>query len=101
MLGFETERLCAYPVRAADEELFCRLYSDADTMRHIGNPLTWRAASARFQSIVQAPASAPYLFTLNSLDGNAVGLCGVVQICVARRSAEVGMMLLPSERSRG
>jgi RimJ/RimL family protein N-acetyltransferase len=101
MLGFETERLCACPVRAEDEELFCTLYSDAETMRHIGAPLTARAAAARFQSVVQAPASAPYLFTLKPLEGNAVGLCGVVQICVAQRCAEVGMMLLPSERSRG
>jgi RimJ/RimL family protein N-acetyltransferase len=101
MLAFETERLCACPVRAEDEALFCRLYSDAETMRHIGDPLTARAAAARFQRIVQAPAGAPYLFTLNLPDGNAVGLCGVVQVCVAGRRAEVGMMLLPSDRSRG
>lgn len=101
MHGFETQRLRARAIRSVDEELFCRLYSDAETMRHIGTPLTADAAAARFRCIVRARAGAPYLFTLSTVDGTATGLCGIVQICATRRRAEIGMMLLPSARARG
>ena len=96
MQGFETERLRMRAMADADAPLFCLLYSDAQTMLHIGTPMSPEMASARCARIVRnsVRGCVPFLFAIEA-NADAIGLCGVVQLDVERGEAEVGMMLLP------
>jgi RimJ/RimL family protein N-acetyltransferase len=91
------------PMVAADADLFCRMYGDPQTMLHISDVVARLVAAVSFQRAIFGAANghAPFLFTINTTDGNAVGLCGLVQLDGARGRAEVGMMLVPSACALG
>lgn len=104
MLGFETARLRMRPLDARDETLYCGLYTDAETMRHICPPLSPERASRTFRKVIAAPRplTGPFLFAmLHKSDERAVGICAVVQVDVRRAHAEVGAMLQREAQGQG
>jgi RimJ/RimL family protein N-acetyltransferase len=103
--GFETERLCMRPLQAEDEALFLGLYTDAETMRHIGEPLSPERAVRVFRKILQTAGVSPpervFLAILDKLIQRPLGICAIVQFDAARTRAEVGMMLISDARTQG
>jgi RimJ/RimL family protein N-acetyltransferase len=51
---FRTARLRMRPLSECDQALFCRLYTDAESMRFIGRPLSRTRALAAFHSTLQS-----------------------------------------------
>ena len=102
---FETERLRMRPLQADDETLFLDLYTDADTMRFIGAPLSPELAARRFRRILastgQSPPERVFLAVLEKVTQSPIGLCAVVEFDAGRTRAEVGMMLVPKARAQG
>ena len=49
--AFETDRLRMRPLRADDEALFLDLYTDAETMRYIGEPLSLERAKRSLRKL--------------------------------------------------
>lgn len=103
--AFQSERLCVRPLSAADEALYCSLYTDARLMRHIGAPLdadgvqrSFRAALAGMQ---RQPPRHLYL-SLHRRDADqALGLCALRDIDPATRRAEIGLVLRREAHASG
>jgi RimJ/RimL family protein N-acetyltransferase len=102
--AFETQRLHLRPLQTCDEELYCGLYTDSETMRYIGRPLSQKRALGSFGAVIAQPRppNGPFLFAMcDKVAGMDVGLCAVVQLLPTTMSAEVGVMLKSHARGRG
>lgn len=101
----ETERLHLRPLLAGDEALFQELYTDSQTMRHIGSPLSAEQATSTFHMILagmrQQPFRCLYLAVLDKVSMRPLGICGVRQFRADAIRQEVGLVLTKSARSRG
>jgi RimJ/RimL family protein N-acetyltransferase len=102
---FETERLRLRPVDAKDEALYCELYTDQDTMRFIGPPLSIQQAINKFQKIV-ARQSVPslkgrFLAMVDKGTLRPMGICGTSHYDADALRVEVGIVLRPEARGRG
>jgi RimJ/RimL family protein N-acetyltransferase len=101
---FDTSRLQMRPLARADKTLYTQLYSDPETMRYIGVPLTRQRAARSFHKLV---ASAPALHTglllaiVERATGVAIGVSSVQNIDLSSSTAEAGIMLRAQARSRG
>jgi RimJ/RimL family protein N-acetyltransferase len=102
-LEFSSERLILRSLRECDEELYCQLFCDPDTMRYIGPAWTRAAAARAFHGALEALRATPPrgLFLVLSLqaDERPVGLCTLQNFEPVERRAELGMMLVPSGRA--
>lgn len=105
MKAFATQRLRVRPLCPHDEALYCRLYTDPGTMRHIGAPLSAAAALRNFQKacgLASRPEPAMALWIIDEKDsGAAVGLLARVRHGDVRDMAELGIMLTAEARGRG
>jgi RimJ/RimL family protein N-acetyltransferase len=92
-------------LKTDDEALFCGLYTDADTMRFIGEPLTPERAARSFRKVLglmyKQPAEWLSLVIIEKATQQPVGICGVANFDAASRQLEVGMMFQSEARSRG
>lgn len=104
MQGFETLRLRILPLTASDEDLYCSLYTDAETMRFICAPLSRARALRSFAKVVERPrpTRGPYLFAIvDKTTLGAFGICAAVDVETQRMRAEVGVMLQSGARGKG
>ena len=104
-MELSTARLIARPMREGDEQLYCDLFCDAETMRYIGAPWTRAEAERAFRDALKAMRAAPpraVFLTLTAKDTQQpIGLCTLQNFNRARRQAEFGVMLVASARSQG
>jgi RimJ/RimL family protein N-acetyltransferase len=104
-LEFSSERLALRSLRESDEELYCQLFCDPDTMRYIGPAWTHAAAARAFHGALEAMRATPprglFLVLTLQADQRPVGLCTLQNFEPAERRAELGMMLVPSGRALG
>ena len=102
---FQTARLQARPLTTSDEDLFVQLYTDEETMRFIGAPLSPERARASFVSAVRGMSRDPierlFLTMVEQQTGDAVGFCCLQNFDRERRRAEGGIMILPAARTHG
>lgn len=95
----ESERLLLRMLRDSDQELYCDLFSNVDTMRYIGPPLSRQRAAQRFSRVLAAmrrePPQALFLAIIQKAADEPVGICSVQNFDAQCRSAELGMMLKP------
>jgi len=101
-LQFSSERLILRSLRECDEELYCQLFCDPDTMRYIGSPWTRAEAARAFHSaremMLATPPRGLFLVLTLKADARPVGLCTLQNFEPSGR-AELGMMLVPSGRA--
>lgn len=101
----ETARLSLRPLAAGDEALFIGLYTDQETMRHIGRPLSLEQAARAFPAIMAGmrrhPPSCIYLAMLDKGARQPLGICGLPRFDAAAIRLEVGLVLIRPARSRG
>lgn len=93
------------PLLAADEPLYCAVYTDVDLMRQVTEVLTMPAAQRAFVLALKAnadPQSRARYWVIQASDAD-VGLLGVVATPATESEleCEVGAMVLPSWQSRG
>ena len=102
---FETARLRMRPLGEGDEELFCRLYTDPETMRFIGPPMTPERAARSFRKALNMLRKQPiewvFVVVVDKSTGNRLGICGIPAFSDTAQRLEVGMMLLAEARARG
>lgn len=105
MRTFDTERLHLRPLCLDDEALYCHLYTDPETMRHIGAPLSAEAALGNFHKacdLATQPDPAMKLWIIVEKDsGLGVGLLARVRHGDVRDMAELGAMLVADGQGRG
>jgi RimJ/RimL family protein N-acetyltransferase len=102
---FTSERLLFRSLRASDQELYCALFCDPETMRHIGPPWTRDEAVRAFSGVLEAtqcsPPRALFLTLIPKDRQQAIGLCTLQNFDPVRRQTEFGVMLLSSGREQG
>lgn len=96
------ERLVLRSIHELDEELYCELFCDPETMRYIGPPWTRAAAARAFRSVLEAtrrtPPRALFLTLIPKETQRPIGLCTLQNIDPVRRQTELGVMLVPAAR---
>ena len=104
-LEFDTPRLYMRQLQAEDETLFLDLYTDAETMRYIGEPLSSERAKRSFRKLSASTSESPpkrvFLTVLDKATQRPLGICAIVQFEAGMTRAEVGIMLKSDARSKG
>jgi RimJ/RimL family protein N-acetyltransferase len=104
-MPLQTARLHLRPLVDADQEFYCRLYTDPAVMVRAGTPLSQEAAQGAFGRVLrQVAAKSPraYYWMLCECDTQVViGLMALVFDRDDRNSAEVGVLLLPNAQGQG
>jgi RimJ/RimL family protein N-acetyltransferase len=102
---FETERLHLRLLVEGDEALFHGLYTDPETMRFIGPPLSAEKAAKSFQKFItrqrEPSLKGRLLVMLEKATLQPVGICGTSQRDGDALRLEVGIILKREARSRG
>lgn len=102
---FDAGRLQVRTLSAADEALYCGLYTDARLMRHIGPPLdagqVQRSFRAALDAVQRQPPRHLYLSLYHRDAGDALGVCALRDIDAVQRSAEIGLMLRREAHASG
>jgi len=97
-------RLDLRPLAAADEELYCAIYTDIELMRLVAAPLTADAAQRAFAAARVANASGKshlaYWVLVERHQRVDIGLLGLLGQAMSD-TAQVGAMILPAWHSRG
>ena len=93
-------------IRESDQELYCELFCDPETMRHIGPPWTRAAAARAFRGVLQATRARAAASACSSRSPRKdaqrpIGLCTLQNFDRTRRQAELGLMIVPSGRAHG
>jgi RimJ/RimL family protein N-acetyltransferase len=100
-----TPRLILRSMREGDEQLYCNLFCDPDTMRHIAAPWTRADAELAFRDVLKATRAAPprslFLTLIRRDTQQPVGLCTLQNFDGARRQAEFGVMVVSPGRTQG
>lgn len=102
-----TRRLELRALQASDAPLYVSLYSDPQTMRCIGPPLTPDAATRSFRAALRSSQlprrrlrqGALYITIVERTSHFPLGLCAIQPI--ARCSAETGVIVSAAARGRG
>jgi len=104
-LAFETPRLLARPLDQRDEQLYCDLFADVETMRFIGSPWPREHARRAFRVACRAmrrfAGRDVFLTLIDKAADSGVGLCSIQDIDAAGRLAELGLMLKPVACGQG
>lgn len=102
---FATERLDHRLLTNRDAALFCELYTDAETMRFIGPPLSPERVARAFQTALRvtyrAPSDRQFFAMLDRHTTHAVGIGSLQQIDLAQRRAEAGLLIATPHRAQG
>ncbi|MBL8268281.1 GNAT family N-acetyltransferase [Steroidobacter sp.] len=101
----ETARLQMRPLTAGDAWLYQHLYSDADTMRFIGTPLSPEHAAKSFQSALagmqRRPIERLFLTVTEKATRSDVGICSLQNFDEQQRCVQAGVMFVASARAQG
>ncbi|MDE1886085.1 MAG: GNAT family N-acetyltransferase [Xanthomonadaceae bacterium] len=97
-------RLRLRALTTRDLALFRALYCDAETMRHIGKPLSRATAAASLRATVAAmrkPAGLRFFVIAECQSRLGVGLCSLRPAAWDKRGIELGIMLVHTARRHG
>jgi RimJ/RimL family protein N-acetyltransferase len=105
VFAVETDRLRMRPMSSDDAALYQQLYTDPDTMRFIGEPLSPERAATSFRSALagmqRQPIERVFLTVVEKTALATVGICSLQDFDVERSSVQAGVMLLASARAQG
>lgn len=101
----ETARLRMRPIAATDAPLYEHLYTDAETMRFIGAPLSSERAARSFRSALagmqRQPIERLFLTVVEKASQTDVGICSLQNFDAAGRSVQAGVMFIEAARAKG
>jgi len=104
-VAMETARLHLRSLDESDEKLYCDLYTNADTMQFIGEPLSLDRALRCFHKAVQLTQESVFKQRVVAIvekdTRRSIGLCGLRRIDEMGRRIEAGVMLSAEAQGRG
>lgn len=93
------------PIGPQDGALYCHLYTDEETMRFIGAPLTPERAARSFKSALAGmnrdPIERLFLTVVEKASQQDVGICSLQNFDARLRSVQAGVMFVASARAQG
>lgn len=84
-----------------DADLYGRLYTDVETMRHVAPPWTHVQAATNFGKVLSACAEQDFRYRLWVVATHAGESIGIIALTGSVARAELGMMVLSAWRSCG
>lgn len=103
--ALQSERIRLRALRDDDEKLYCDLYTNADAMRFIAEPLSADRAVRGFRKAVELTSQRTFrqriMTIVERATDRAIGLCGILSVDEAGRRVEAGIMLDPKSQARG
>jgi [ribosomal protein S5]-alanine N-acetyltransferase len=100
----ESPRIALRPLAQRDRELYVRLYTSPEVMRHVGVPMETGAAGRSFERCLAEPAPCdgwPTRWVVHAHErGRDIGVFGLFR-CASDAAAEFGIMLLPDAAGDG
>ncbi len=84
-----------------DLALYCRLYTNEDTMRHVAPAWSQAQAEASFAKVLAADGEARFRYRLWVVVPHGGEPAGLLALTGDAARAELGMMVLPEWRGRG
>ena len=96
-----TSRFLIRPPTLEDADLYERLYTDAETMKHVSPPWSQAEAAVNFGKVLSACAEKRFRYRLWVVATHANEAVGVIALTGDVARAELGMMVLPAWRGRG
>jgi RimJ/RimL family protein N-acetyltransferase len=104
-MELSTAQLIVRSMHEGDEQLYCDLFCDPETMRHIGTAWTRTDAERAFRDVLKvtraAPLQALFLTLIRKDTQQPIGLCTLQNFDRVRRQAELGVMVVSSGRTQG
>jgi RimJ/RimL family protein N-acetyltransferase len=101
----ETPRLVMRPIAARDAWLYEHLYTDAETMRFIGEPLSRERAATSFRKVLASMQRQPieqlFLTVIEKATQSDVGICSLQNFDAHARSVQAGVMFVAAARAKG
>jgi RimJ/RimL family protein N-acetyltransferase len=101
----ETARLRMRPLSSGDAALYAHLYTDAETMRFIGTPLSPERAVSSFRKALagmdRSPIERLFLTVVEKASNTDVGICTLQNLDAQRCSVQAGVMFVAGARARG
>ncbi len=97
----DTPRLKLQMMGKGDEALYCRLYGDAQVMRHIAGPLPHETARRSFAIACCQAAERPMRRPWWVIREHGRGDAGIVGLVLDREEPEIGVVLAPEAQARG
>lgn len=93
------------PLAIGDAALYGHLYTDEDTMRFIGAPLTAERAARSFRNALagmqRQPIERLFLTVVEKATHTDVGVCSLQNFDAQRGSVQAGVMFIASARAQG
>jgi RimJ/RimL family protein N-acetyltransferase len=103
--ALSTARLILRSIHESDEDLYCALFCDPETMRFIGPAWTRAEAAQAFRGVLQATRATPprglFLVMVPHGAPEPVGLCTLQNFDAIGRRVEMGVMVASHVRARG
>ena len=100
-----THRALIRPLTGDDEALFCRLFSDRQTMQFISSTVTVPNSARDFAAALRAANRHPprelFFAITERLTDQTIGICSIQRIDLANKRAEIGVILQPASQGRG
>ena len=96
-----TSRFLILAPSMKDADLYSRLYTDGETMRHVAPPWSQSQAATNFERVLSACAETDFRYRLWVVATHADESIGIIALTGSVARAELGMMVLPVWRSRG
>ncbi len=101
----QTENLRMRPVVQGDEALYCWLYTDPQTMRFVGPPLSRERAQRGFRKVLESverrPIELVLLVIVEKATDRSIGIGAFQDFDLHRHRVQAGMMLGSGARGRG
>jgi RimJ/RimL family protein N-acetyltransferase len=93
------------PLTEDDAALYASLYTDEETMRFIGAPLTTERAASSFRSALagmrRKPIERLFLTVVEKHSASDVGICSLQNFDAQERSVQAGVMFVAGARALG
>lgn len=93
------------PLAPQDSSLYCHLYTDEETMRFIGAPLSPERAARSFNSALagmkREPIERLFFTVVEKASRQDVGVCSLQNFDAQQRTVQAGVMFLASARAQG
>ena len=93
------------PLGPQDSALYCHLYTDQETMRFIGAPMTTERAARSFSTALAGmnrdPIERLFFIVVEKASRRDVGICSLQNFDAQRRSVQAGVMFVAGARAQG
>lgn len=100
-----THRLAYRLLSAADEALYCDLYTNAEVMRFVGTPLSRDKAASSFKKALALTQQQTFgrriTVIVERKTKQTIGISSIHVIDEKKRCAQIGSMLIPSAHAKG